>query len=103
MAPRWALVVTIAILLTFSGWVVGVNKNLSDDRLARMEKYQSDARWDLLVQHGQDIADIRGSVRRHEAQLETLGQMAIDVRVLRTLVENEAARRKREGAGYGVR
>lgn len=99
VAPRWMLVVTIGALLFSTGWLISSNRNLSDDRLARMERYQSDARWDLLIKHGEDLTDLKRQVQRHNDALEKLAGLAEDVRVLRRIAE---ASRRKNGGGYGL-
>lgn len=101
IAPRWFLIATISVLFLSCGWLLGVNKNLSDDRMSRMEKYNSDARWDLLTRHSEDIAELRRALVRQAAQLEKLEEMAQDVRVLRRIAEEESRRKVRRGA-YGM-
>ena len=91
--------VTIGALLFSTGWLISSNRNLSDDRLARMERYQSDARWDLLIKHGEDLTDLKRQVQRHNDALEKLAGLAEDVRVLRRIAE---ASRRKNGGGYGL-
>jgi hypothetical protein len=91
-------------LLVFCGYLIGANKDLQDDRLARMERYQSDARWNLLIEYGKQLADLGGAVRRHEDQLKELKGMAYDIKIIRGIAEAEAKRKTRgdRGGGYGL-
>lgn len=101
VAPRWFLLALIGVLCLSVGWLAGLYKNLSDDRLARIEATQSDSRWDMLIRHTEQITELQRGLLRHEAQLEKLAVMAEDVRVLRRIAEAESARKKRSG-GYGL-
>lgn len=94
MAPRWALVTTVAFLLVGVGAMYGKYTALYDDRQSLMEKYQSDARWDALAKLSEAVAIQGAQLRHHEAQLQQLTKAAddiveirSDVRVLKRIAE----------------
>lgn len=87
MAPRWALVTALAATLAWGAYLTGRLKSVDDDRIEVMQKYQNDARWDLISQHTSEISEIRREQLRQNVRLEKLDAMAEDVRVLRRIAE----------------
>lgn len=94
LAPRWLLIVVIALLIGLVGWMGGKNAHLEDERLQLIQKHASDQRWDMLARLAETQAVQGAQIRQHDEQLRQLSKLAddisdirADVRALKRLAE----------------
>jgi hypothetical protein len=83
MAPRWLLVSAVAFLLASTGYLWGKNASLYDSRMELLEKYQSDARWELLTKLSEEQVKQGIRLNHNEAQLQQLTKAADDIAEMR--------------------